>query len=103
MNNCLCDEELAYQLGTKLVGQVNTNYITNSDGSGFDHVNECKVSSNGGDDGAGLDDHGFVVGTPTGLSDWGFECCGTYPFRFPYKTNKNSCCFNSEIVPLGIC
>lgn len=78
-------------------------FVTNRDGSGFDHVNKCQPSLNGGDDGAGVDASGHVVGAPTGLSDWGFQCCGKYPLRFPYKTNKNSCCANTDIVPLGVC
>ena len=81
-------------------------YVTNLDGSGFDYKNQCKTSSSGGADGAGVDENNNVIGTPTGLTDWGFECCGTYPYRVPYKTNRNSCClgmFWYDVVALGAC
>ena len=103
IQNCLCDEELAYQLGTRLVSQINMEYVTNQDGTGFDNINKC--TPNGKEGGAGMDHNGQPAGSPSygTLADWGFECCGTYPHRIPYKNNQNSCCANTDIVPLGVC
>merc|ERR1712227_480883 len=42
-NNCKCDDQLAFELN-QLLPQMDTQFITNSDGSGFDHVNECKAA-----------------------------------------------------------
>ena len=99
LNNCLCDEELAYQLGYNLIDQINFDYVTHEDGSGFDHISQCSASSNG----AGLDESGEVIGMPTGLSFWTLKCCGVYPHRFSYKTDRNSCCANSFLTSLGEC
>ena len=106
MHNCQCDQQLGFMLGNFYESQINLNYVTNQDGSGFDYKNECKTSSNTGADGAGVQANGDVIGTPLGLSDWGFGCCGTYPYREPFKTNRNSCCptgFFDQLSPLGAC
>ena len=115
--NCLCDEELAKQitlLATRTVScgdsplctemifeQIDDQYVTNEDGSGFDYVNKCSNGGSGSD--GNMDQTGAIVGVPTGLHNWGFECCGLNPHRYPYKTNMNSCCANTELVALGVC
>ena len=104
LHNCQCDQQLGFMLGYFYVSQIKMQYVTNVDGSGFDYKNQCKTSSSA--DGAGVDENNNVIGTPTGLSEWGFECCGTYPNRVPFKTNQNTCCpglFWYELVSLGSC
>ena len=84
---------------TDIISQIDDQYVTNDDGSGFDYANKC---SNGGAGGGNLNQAGEIDGAPTGLSDWSFECCGLNPHRFPLKTSMNSCCFD-DISPLGAC
>ena len=102
LRNCECDEQLAKTLARYYESKdFSTQYVTNLDGTGFDHTNRCVASSK--DVGAGLDQSENVVGMPLGLSSWTIECCGSYPHRVPYKNNMNSCCANRDLVPFGAC
>ena len=98
--NCLCDEELAYQLNHGiLVGLLNEQFVTNPDGSGYDYVNKC---ANGDSGDGNLDSNGNIGGVPF-LAMWEFKCCGLNPHRYPYKTDINTCCADTDIVPVGVC
>ena len=105
-NNCRCDEQLAldivsfYQRIKNGQATLSTNYVSKSDGTGFDYNHQC--SSEYAED-AGLDGNNNPIGMPIGFSTWTLACCGEYPNRKPYKTNRNSCCAKKELVPLGVC
>ena len=88
LRNCECDEQLAKTLARYYESKdFSTQYVTNLDGTGFDHTNRCVAGSK--DVGAGLDESENVVGMPLGLSSWTIECCGSYPHRVPYKKNRS--------------
>ena len=78
--NCRCDEQLAHSLKTLAPT------VYNDDFQDFDHVNECKASSNTGS--------GASNGSGSG-SENNLECCGTYPNRFEFLTQggTRSCCW----------
>ena len=89
INSCKCDEELAFEIVANL-NEMSNNAITNSDGSGFDHANNCQAATgtnnNGGNNG------------PSST-----QCCGTYPNRVTYNTGKHDCCSNSFLANIGGC
>ena len=108
-NACKCNKQLAFEL-TAAFDDMNTDFITNQNGSGFDHVHQCKASSNGG--GKGGDGNGNNGAEATA------QCCGSYPNRFTYSdkggitqccgdstynSNKHDCCNNSLLVGIGSC
>ena len=71
MNNCGCDEQLAYTLSNLNPTVFNNDYYD------FDHAKECKASNGTG-----------------GNGEKTRECCGNYPNRFEYMTQggARSCC-----------
>ena len=85
IRNCKCDENLANAL-TQAFDSLSLNFVTNSDGSGFDHVNECKaVTPNPDNNNNGSSNSNQGPGE--------VQCCGTYPNRFTFNTrNTRSCC-----------
>ena len=104
--NCECDEELAHTLTNLAVdGQFDEQFLTNDDGSGFDHVGQCHAVTNTG---GNSDDNGSDDPTnPNGNGGNGggnnivddstippVQCCGTYPNRFDFLTHKGNraCC-----------
>ena len=43
--NCGCDEELAFELTEQFAGGgFNNQFVTLQDGSGFDHVAQCRAA-----------------------------------------------------------
>ena len=118
--NCGCDEQLAFTLTELFVsGIFNPQFRTLDDGSGFNHVAECRAAvphseiengggshSNSGSGGTGIDDpispggngNGSNGGDNDGGEDGpvveGLQCCGTYPnrFEFPSHGGSRSCC-----------
>ena len=44
-NICKCDEELAYEL-TQAADKISDQFVTNLDGSGFDHASQCGSGGN---------------------------------------------------------
>ena len=104
--NCGCDEQLAHTL-TNLAkdDQFNEQFLTNDDGSGFDHVGQCHAVTNtgGNSDDNGTDDptnpngNGGNGGGNNVVDDSTIppvQCCGTYPNRFDFLTHKGNraCC-----------
>ena len=88
VNLCECDEELAFQL-SQAVDNMSNQYVTNSDGSGFDHTQCSAVSALGGGNGGGA-------------SSGETKCCGAYPHRVTYNTANHECC--SDILSdIGTC
>jgi len=116
IDNCKCDENLANAL-TNAFDSLNLDFVTNSDGSGFDHVNECKAAPTPTQDTNGDGEY------PNPDHDQNeVQCCGTYPNRFTfntqpaygdgprsccgdvtYNTNKRECCANSFLGAIGDC
>jgi len=115
INSCKCDEQLAFEL-TAALDDMNTDFITNQDGSGFDHANQCKASSNGGSNSPGGGNGGN--GNGNNGAEATTQCCGSYPNRFTYSdkggvtqccgdatynSNKHDCCNNSFLAGIGSC
>ena len=89
------------------VDNFNQEFATNSDGSGFDHINECKAVAPNPDNNNGSANQGANE----------VQCCGTYPNRFTfntrgtrsccgdvtYNTNNHECCNNSFLAAIGEC
>ena len=90
-NTCKCDEELAFELVASL-DEMNDNAITHSDGSGFDHTNNCKATTGTNNNG------GNGSNEPSSV-----QCCGVYPNRVTYNTGKHDCCNNSFLSNIGGC
>ena len=104
INSCKCDEKLAHGLNAA-IDNINLDFVTNSDGTGFDHANKCKASANQNSGGA------------SGTGDFETQCCGDYPDRFTfstknnnsccgnvtYNTDKHDCCSNSFLAAIGEC
>ena len=107
---CMCDVELAFRLHVIFYENVsnyggayaiNPDFITNQDGSGFDHQNRCKTGSSkppGSDWSSGSEGLSPVIG-----------CCGNYPNRVPYNSFRQTCCGKGEtgahpfLVGYGAC
>ena len=89
INICKCDEELAYEL-FQAADNMSDQYVTNSDGSGFDHANQCGLGSvsSGGNGG--------------GASSGDTKCCGAYPQRVTYNTANHDCC-SGALSDIGTC
>ena len=98
----MCDQALVNDL-KDLTSQINPEYVTNPDGSGFDYTTKCHNAFIGDVGGKEIDGSGNVAGMPQGLSLWTFKCCGDYPDRFSYRTDHNECCDNSFLTPVGAC
>ena len=114
--NCRCDEQLAYSLA-ELAGTYGDNqYVTNADGSGFDHAGQCHAIINSG--GNGGENGGGNGGGNGGNNLNELQCCGTYPNRFEFWThggsraccgevtyNKNrlDCCDDDSLGQIGTC
>ena len=107
VNICKCDETLAHELSLRIGDRV-TSTVTNADGSGFDHVNQCRSSVAGG---GGNNKGGNNIGSTT-------QCCGEYPNRFTYSSkggttqccwnktydrNRHECCVGSFLTSIGEC
>ena len=101
-NLCKCDEQLAYKLA-QAADTMNSTFVTNPDGSGFDPISECKSVHSGSDN--------HIVEDET-------QCCGSYPDRFifhpnggeksccgdvTYNTSKHECCDSNKLVAIGGC
>ena len=108
INNCKCDENLAHAM-VQAIDSFDTNFATNPDGTGFDHVNECKAVAQNGKPNNGSANSNQGPGE--------VQCCGTYPNRFTftkksnnsccgdvtYNPNKHQCCNNSFLAAIGKC
>ena len=111
--NCGCDERLAFTLTEQFAsGIFNPQFQTLDDGSGFNHVAECRAAvphseiSGSGD--TGIDDPVSMIPVsinPGGIGNGGNggdndggedgrQCCGTYPNRFEFLSHggSRSCC-----------
>lgn len=122
INNCGCDETLAHTL-TGLASQLNSTFMTNNDGSGFQHATECHAPSNGSGNADDTNTGGNGNGNNNNNGNDGDEepervCCGTYPSRFEYlpangnksccgdvtyNTNKHECCAGGFLQAIGGC
>merc|ERR1712178_119685 len=113
--NCGCDEQMAFTL-TELFagGQFQEEFLTLTDGSGFDHASQCHAPTPNPDNGNGNGSDGSDTeggnGTNGGNTNGGngdnseggddapvveeLQCCGTYPNRFEFLTHggRRSCC-----------
>lgn len=121
--NCKCDENMAHTLTDLFAnGEFDDQFLTNEDGSGFDHVGQCRGPNHGGNNGGNNGGDGDDNATdPDGNgngnggngnggngdngdgNDGGdveaepeLQCCGTYPNRFQFmtggKTTANRSC-----------
>ena len=94
--------------------EMDEQFITNADGTGFDHANQCR-SQTTEDDNDPTDDNG---GSDDGPIVNEHQCCGTYPNRFgfmdkggeraccgevTYNTNKLECCNGGFLGAIGSC
>ena len=86
---CKCDEELAFEL-VQARDKFSDEFVTNEDGSGFDHANQCSSGS------------GNTGGVGDGASSGETQCCGAYPKRVTYNTAKHQCCSGS-LSEIGTC
>ena len=105
---CTCDAALAARLSDLMLNKyfalydynnlMNNEFVTNQDGSGFDHTNKCnagllKVPSSPGDGGLSL------------VTE--MACCGNYPNVVSYNTLRQTCCDEGKpgafLVPHGAC
>ena len=116
LGRCLCDVELATRLAY-LINEnfynnqldvqttINHEFITNQDGSGFDHTNKCKNGSSK----PPSSDLGSSSGVPTGSLSPEISCCGNYPNRKPYNVFRQTCCGKGQtgaypfLVGFGAC
>ena len=113
INICRCDAEFATQLGYLLHEKgvyqiVDSRWVTNPDGSGFDHYYWCKLGPHGEDLSKPLSSNqGTGNGQPTGPSNWQSSwgsiksksytnCCGDYPQREPYNNQRQTCCYERQ-------
>ena len=108
---CSCDVELATRLSSIIVNNfnyyqdlsklINHEFVTNEDGSGFDHKNRCKNTS--------PKPPGSGTGSGSGSLSPDISCCGDYPHRQSYSTFRQTCCGKGEVgakpflVVLGAC
>ena len=104
---CECDQQLAFTL-SELAKSMSEQFVTNADGSGFDHAKKCHAVSGGKNDDMYGAPQIFTNDTNSGsyfgpidpvaigsASDNGErQCCGTYPARFEFSTHGGSraCC-----------
>ena len=104
-NTCKADEELVFALGggitpglhSGLFHQLNPEFVTNLDGSGFDHQARC------GSSGVSVASTNFSDSNSSGGNSHSFQCCGEYPHRFSYNSNRYQCCADGNIASNGSC
>ena len=120
---CECDAYFTYHVMSLLQVRVGYNYdyvgnkgavdeflnpefITNFDGTGFDHANKCPRRP--------VQPPDYFVGwsdeVPPGSSEGSplTDCCGVYPHRYPYNPQRQTCCGDKEsprpfLVTIGAC
>ena len=116
INACKCDEQLAHSMVAN-IADMNNDFVSNADGSGFDHAFTCKAANNPNapDINNGANGNGNGANSIDGS---GIQCCGAYPNRFSFNTNdgaknccgdvtyntgKHDCCNNSFLAAIGEC
>ena len=108
LGRCLCDVELSTRLANLFIENfkahrftINHEFITNDDGSGFDHKNKCNVGL--------LKTPSSGQGSSSGGLSPEMSCCGNYPNRKPYNVFRQTCCGKGEtgaqpfLVGFGAC
>ena len=103
-HNCQCDVSFAYKLAKiHRYDNYEPANVIKSDGTGFDESQCISLLSGPDNAGAGqLDEDG----KPVGFIDNRRSCCGVYPNRFPYRTDRETCCDEDHggfLVPYGAC
>ena len=111
VNNCKCDEELAYKL-TANIRKMKNKYVTHSDGSGFNHA-WCQAVTTAPSTGTtATTTRGTATTTASYFGGNGatsapsVQCCGNYPKRKTYNTGRQDCCpgrYNSYVTSIGQC
>ena len=87
INQCKCDLKLATEM-TRLYlkGELPDDaFVINADGTGFDRSAECTRDQ-----------------TAPSRGD-GKQCCGTYPNRSSFNTERHDCCANTFLADIGEC
>ena len=114
INTCKCDEQLAHSMVAS-IADMNNEFISNPNGSGFDHAFTCKAANN--PNAPDINNGGNGNGGNS-IDGSGVQCCGAYPNRFSFNTNegaksccgdvtyntsKHDCCNNSFLAAIGEC
>ena len=102
---------------TDLASDIDDQFITNADGTGFDNVGQCRAVNNNNNNNNG-DGNGYGDGDDSESVPEEPQCCGTYPQRFEffsrdgaraccgdktYNTDKHDCCDGGFLAQIGSC